>query len=252
VNPELRTPGNRRRLMAILAIALLAVFVIPRSATVVTDLVWPLVSTVDPEKVFLWLIIHHVLVLAFTVLVMKFIFRIDFRQWGFNLNKLPESLWIIRRFVPFYFGVVLLLQLPNVISGNAPSFDYPLTAKNMTGYLGFQFLLTGTAEEPLFRGLLMTVLAKYMTGVHRIGDWEIPSTGLVATILFMLAHIGYTFSPFAITHFSLFQQFGAFGLGLFYAIVFHRTGSLLAPIILHGYSNVILILSRYSLAFLFS
>jgi len=98
----------------------------------------------------------------------------------------------------------------------------------------------------------MILLGKYMKGMHRIGNWEIPSSGLVATLLFMLAHIGFTFSPFEITHFSLFQQLGAFGLGLFYAMVFHRTGSLLGPIILHGYSNGILFVVRYSVVFLFS
>jgi len=97
---------------------------------------------------------------------MQFVFRIDFRQWGFNLNKLPESLRIIGRFAPIYFGVVILLQLPNIISGTAPSFDYSLTAKNMGGYLGFQFLLTGTAEEPLFRGMLMIVLSSVSKKTH--------------------------------------------------------------------------------------
>ncbi|MFQ5950744.1 MAG: type II CAAX prenyl endopeptidase Rce1 family protein [Candidatus Geothermarchaeales archaeon] len=78
------------------------------------------------------------------------------------------------------------------------------------------------------------------------------SAGILAAILFMLAHIGFTFSPFAITHFSLSQQFLAFVHGLYYAIVFHRTGSLLGPIISHGYSNGMLFVVLYSMAFLFS
>jgi len=249
----MNTPKNRlERLIEIPAVALLAVFIIPRSASVVTNLVWPLVSAIDPERVFLWISIQHVLALAFTVLVMKFVFRIDLRQWGFNLNELPESMRIFGWFAPVYLGVVILILLPDIISGTAPSFDYPLTARNIAGVLGFQILLSGTAEEPLFRGMVMTVLGKYWRGTHRIGNLEIPSSGIVATILFMLAHIRFTFSPFAITHFSLVQQFGALGLGLYFAIVFHRTGSLLGPIILHGYCNGILFVGRYSLVFLFS
>ena len=81
------------QLIVIPAVVLLA-FIIPRSATVVTNLVWPLVSAIDPEKVYLWISIHHVLTLAFTILVMKFVFRMSLRQWGFNLNELPESLRI--------------------------------------------------------------------------------------------------------------------------------------------------------------
>ena len=69
------------RSIVIPAVVLLA-FIIPRSATFLTDLVWPLASAIDPEKIFLWVSIHHVMALAFTVLVMKFVFRMDFRQWG--------------------------------------------------------------------------------------------------------------------------------------------------------------------------
>ncbi len=201
------TKSRLERLIVIPAVVLLA-FIIPRFASFLTDLVWPLVSAIDPETVFLWLTIHHILVLALTVLVMKFVFRMDFRQWGFNLNELPESLRIFGWFARVYLLVIILTLLPNIASGTAPFFDYPLTAKNMAGILGFQVLLSGTAEEPLFRGMLMTVLGKYLRGTYRIGNFEIPSSGVVAAILFTLAHIGYTFSPFAITHFSLLQLFG--------------------------------------------
>jgi membrane protease YdiL (CAAX protease family) len=111
--------------------------------------------------------------------------------------------------------------------------------------------LVGIGEEPLFRGMVMTVLGKYMRGMHRIGNWEIPSSGIVAAVLFMLAHVGFTFSPFAITHFSLLQQFTALGLGLYYAYLFHRTGSLLGPILVHNFSDGIILTVRYSMALMF-
>ena len=240
------------RFIVIPAVVLLAVPIIPRFARVVTDLVWPLVSAIDPERVFLWISIHHVLQLVFTVLVMKLVFRMNLRDWGFNLNKLPESLRIFGWFALVYLGIVVLRRLPELIAGTAPSYDYPLTAENMAGVLGFQLLLSGTGEEPLFRGMVMIVLSKYWRGTYRIGSVEIPTAGIVATILFMLAHIGFTISPFSITHFSLSQQVTALGLGLYYAIVFHRTGSLVGPIISHGYSNGILFVIGYSTAFLFT
>jgi hypothetical protein len=245
------TLKNRlERLIMIPAISLLVLF-IPRSATIITDLAWPLVSVFDPEKVFLWVTIHHVLTLAFTVLVMKFVLRIDFRQWGFNLNELPETLRDFGRFVLVYFGVIILLHLHNIISGTAPSFGYPLTTKNMAGVLGFQLLLPGPVEEPLYRGMVMIVLGKYLKGMHRIGVWEIPSSGLVATGLFMVAHVGFTFSPFVITSFSLLNLIGALVLGFYLAHLFYKSGSLLGPIITHSYGNVILKVVSYSMAFMF-
>ena len=74
-----------------------------------------------------------------------------------------------------------------------------------------------------------------------------PVTGLVATGLFMLAHVTPTSSPPYVSA-SAYQQFLAFGLGLFYAAQFHRTKSLLGPIIAHGCSNVIAVGSLYLLA----
>ena len=245
------TNSRLERLIVTLAVILLAVPIIPHSARVVTNLIWPSVSAIDPEKVYLWISIHHLLQLAFTVLVMKFIFRMKLCDWGFNLNKLPESLRIFAWFTLIYLGIVLLRRLPDLIAGTAPSYGYPLTAENMAGVMGFQLLLSGSGEEPLFRGLVMIVLGKYWTGTHRIGSVEIPTVGIVATILFMLAHVGFSFSPFAVTHFSLSQQIMAMGLGLYYAIVFHRTGSLVGPIISHGYSNAILFVIGYSSVFLF-
>jgi len=243
------TKSRLERLIVIPAVILLAL-IIPRSATIIANLVWPLLSAFDPEKVFLWVTVHHLLALAFTVFAMKFVFRMDFRQWGFNVNELSESLRIFRVFARVYAILILLTLLPNVLSGTAPDFDYPLTAKNMAGVLGFQILVSGTVEEPIFRGMVMTILGKYLTGTHRIGNFEIPASGVVATILFMLAHIGLSFSPLAITHFSTLQMFAALGFGLFFAIVFHKTGSLLGPIIMHGYANGILFVGRYGVAFL--
>ncbi len=97
----------------------------------------------------------------------------------------------------------------------------------------------------------MTVLGKYWRGTYRIGHVEIPSVAIVATIFFLLGHIGFTFSPFAMTTVSLYQQFWIFVLGLYKAILFHRTGSLLGPIVTHNYTNGISSVFRYSLAFLF-
>ncbi len=83
-------PKNRlERLIATLAIGLLAVIIIPQSAGFVTFLVWPPVGGIDPT-VSGWITIHHLLQLAFTVLVIKFVFRMNLRQWGFNLNKWRE------------------------------------------------------------------------------------------------------------------------------------------------------------------
>jgi len=56
----------------------------------------------------------------------------------------------------------------------------------------------------------------------------------------MLAHVNFTLLPFRITHFSPQQQLFCIGLGLYYALVFYRTRSLLCPVLAHGFSNGII------------
>ena len=126
----------------------------------------------------------------------------------------------------------------------------PLNRNKHSGGLWIPDPVKWTGRRALFRGLAMTVLGKYWRGKVRFENFEIPSIAIVATIFFMLAHMNFTVSPFAITHFSLYQQFLSFGLGLFEAIVFYRTGSLLGPIIFHAYSNTIASVVLYSMAFL--
>jgi membrane protease YdiL (CAAX protease family) len=229
----------------------LAVSVIPGSASLVTNLIWPAVSFIDPGKVYLWITIHHVLQLAFTIFLMM-CFRKSFREWGFNLNELALSLKIFGWFALIYLGVVLVKWSPAIASGTAPSLGYPLTKENMAGVLAFQMLLSGSGEEPLYRGFVMVVVGRYLKRVYRIGKLEMPASGIVATLFFMLAHIGFDVAPLRITHFSFYQQFLSFGLGLYYAMVFHRTRSLVGPIISHGYSNAITFVVLYTMVFAFA
>jgi membrane protease YdiL (CAAX protease family) len=56
----------------------------------------------------------------------------------------------------------------------------------------------------------------------------------------MIAHIGFSLSPAAVHHFSIAQQVQAMLLGLFYAYYFHRTRSLLAPVLVHNLFNFLL------------
>lgn len=225
----------------------LAVLLIPFVSRFPADAMWPVVSSVDPDKAFLWITMHHVVQLALTLLVLLLVFRLPLRAAGFNLTNVNTSLKWVALFVLVYGGWVMLFRANDIAQGNTPSFGYPLTAANMTGVLSFQLLLSGAGEEPLFRGLVMGVLGLYWTKVYHVGRVEMPVTGIVATALFMFAHIRWSNSaPYVSV--SVYQQFLSLGLGLFYAALFHRTKSLLGPIIAHGCSNVIAVGSLYLLA----
>ena len=222
-------------------VVFVVVLLIPAAGRIAADAVWPFVRGLDPDNAFLWITLHHVAQLGLTLLALAVVFRMPQREAGFNLDNASTSL---KSCVVFALVYALWVVGRNLTLDSAPAFPYPLTARNMTGVLSFQMLLSGGAEEPLYRGLVMGVLGRHWIRVYRIGRVEMPLTGLIATALFMLGHVTPTSDPPYISY-SGYQQFLAFSLGLFYAWQFHRTKSLLGPVIAHGCSNVIAVGSQY-------
>jgi membrane protease YdiL (CAAX protease family) len=233
-----------------LVVVILAVTIIPRLASAATKMVYPLVNSIDPDKAFLGLTLHHIFQLLFSLVLMKLWLSRRLSDYGFNLNDYRRSIKIFFWFCLIYLIPVFFVNvLPHIISGNPPWFKYPLNARNTIGFLGFEYLLSGTGEEPLFRGFVIVLLSQSWKKAFRIWRVEISSAGLIATALFMYGHIGFKAFPFEITHISLSQQVWALGLGLYYAVVFERTKSLICPILSHGYSNGIIFTILYLMTF---
>lgn len=105
---------------------------------------------------------------------------------------------------------------------------------DLAGRLAFALVLVGVSEEVVFRGLFHTTLARGWHGTVRVFGLEIPTAGIWSAAVFTAAHIGVAGWPPHITHLDVRQLILAFVLGLFYAVAYHRTGSLLAPIIAHN------------------
>lgn len=197
------------------------------------------------------LVDHHFWQMALALVVIGLLSRGDWAAWGLNLHNRAESLRIVRRFLwiygVYFIGigfVVQLLLLPE------PSPGPPLTAANVVGKLAFGFLFVGVSEEILFRGLFHTWLARHWTGVWHWRGIEMPVAGVLAALVFVLAHVGIRLSTLEVTHLYPPQLLMALVLGLFYSWAYHRTGSLLAPIVAHNLSDGLLWSSEFLLAWL--
>jgi len=72
----------------------------------------------------------------------------------------------------------------------------------------------------------------------------VPSAGLVTTVLFCLAHI----NPL---HPQIYwpQQLFALGFGIYYSVVYYRTGSLLNPILAHNCGDGMIVTAIYLVYF---
>jgi hypothetical protein len=181
---------------------------------------------------------QHIAQLIFTLLFVLF-FKMFLRaDYGFHRpagkSYVPSAIvWGI------LFGVVMTVVdwWPQIAVHKPPPGAYDLNTLNVAGWLSFEGLFSGTSEEPLFRGLLVTFLLATMPGRARLGRYEMGMGGVIAAFIFALAHFGSFFiSPF-------FQAAGqsvyAFALGVLYAFWFEKSKSLLAPIVGHNISNLV-------------
>ena len=216
-------------------VALLAAFGIPPIASQLTELIYPSVSEYDPDDVFLWITVHHIIQLILTIIVMLILARGNLSVWGFNLNKFWLSVaWVVGFVV--IFGTIEYMRL----SGGFETRDYPLTQRNILGVQGFQYFLSGTGEEPLFRGLVIILFSAAMLRMTVLNTAHNVLVVAISTVIFMVAHLNVSVSPFAVDGFDFDQQAKALQLGVLYAVVFVQTRSLLAPIVIHGLSNGLL------------
>lgn len=227
-----------------LIVATLLVLAIPYLSSVFADLVYPRIKKFDPDETYVWVSAHHIAQLLLTLAIMVWLWRGSLKNWGFNLKNMKLSLIFILGFLLF-FGSYKFFQIRTLAPIDYP---YPLTATNIWGVQGFQYLLSGAGEEPLFRGLIMTYLATGWSKVYKPFGIEFPQTILIATALFMVAHLNIDFLNFSISGFDASQQMKSLQLGIFYGLMFHHTKSLLAPIVVHGLSNGLLFTFGFNLS----
>jgi uncharacterized protein len=204
--------------------------------SVLSDMELP--GTLSERASWVFAVEHHAIQLILALVLIGVTGLGKFTAWGLNLGNYNESIKIFKSFCYYYIvwflGVSFIIQL---LSYPGPPFHHSFNTIQILGYLGFGFILTGLSEEILFRGFIHTFLAKYFTKIRTRGKIEMPDAGILTAVLFTIAHIGFTIYPFEIWYIEPLQLVQAFVLGLFYSWAYHRTGSLLAPILAHNVSN---------------
>lgn len=200
-------------------------------------------SSFDKEEVFARLAVHHIIQMLLALLLIFILVKTK-KTEEFKLAPKYDAKGI--RYTLIFCAVLtayyVVLYIVGSFTGTIGSFSHELTPVNVTGYLGFQLLLSGPSEEILFRSLPVTLLLSCLKS-----DTKKDNTIaiVIAAILFAIAHIDFfTFS------FDLFQVCYAFVLGLIYGYTFIKTKSVIYPITMHSMSNVISVGGCYLYMFL--
>lgn len=216
----------------------LIVLILPEIGSRAANSLSPMFSRIDRDGVYAWVTIHH-LVQLLAALMLMMILKPRLGYWGFNLENWKETWGYLKSFFVYLFIFVTAGHILLYFFSPPPQFPYPLTAENVAGNLLFKLLLSGTSEEPLFRGLVMTILLGSWSEQTKLFGIKISWAGIWATLFFVLAHVGFELFPFSLTYVDPLQLVQAAVLGVFYAVVFERTRSLAGSIIAHNASNVV-------------
>lgn len=233
-------------------LVILILLLAPRLGTSVADYLNPFFTSIDPDKKFMEGIVHHIvqaLVPFFLILLWKKEF---FEGWGFTLGNKTLGLKWVGWFTLIWILIYVGINTFNHFANNVPEVYYDVTnTRNLLGELFFRGFIVGPSEEILFRSFpIILLLTAGFTNKTDIFGFEITSAGIIAAVLFALAHIGFNFYPFEVYQFNIVQVVTALGFGLLYAIVFHQTKSIYYPMIIHSISDVIPVLALYVLSFI--
>ena len=195
----------------------------------------------DPSNCYLVISIHHVYqaVIAFAViLLLALVSRKKLTVFGFNCKSFRYSVRSILIFTAIWF-VFQLIDSLIVARTNSHStmLAYPLNARNFIGNFLFELLLSGTSEEILFRAMVIPpMLFVFQTFIKKENAaWGV-AIG-VATLVFALAHISFNLNPFTITRLNPTQLFTCVVFGIYYGLLFKKTGSILGPMLAHNLLN---------------
>jgi membrane protease YdiL (CAAX protease family) len=196
------------------------------------------------------LALNHLWMLLLALIGLRTLAGSDWRAAaGLHRPDWRQSLPMIGRLCLWWgAGMGLYLVLAYVLPQRAPDFAYPLSTPNMLTGLAFQWLLVGLTEELFFRGLMAVWLRRFWPEVVTWDGSPVPLAALISACFFALAHVNFTIAPLAVAHFDAVQVIVQFALGLAYALMRQRSGSLVGPILAHSITNGVLLAALYAIA----
>ncbi|OQB25126.1 MAG: CAAX amino terminal protease self- immunity [Firmicutes bacterium ADurb.Bin182] len=200
-------------------------------------------NSFDPDQLFARLSVHHFVQMLIALAVIAVLSKLIKADFGFGLGESKKGLRYFLIFTAVIAGIALIYHMLMYVLGRPLTYDFPLTANNVLGTLGFQLFLSGTSEEILYRALPVTVLV-YVLGKSIRIKWDITLEVVLASVLFTAAHIKWSLFPLS-ADFSLSQLFYAFAMGTVNGIVYQQSRSILYPMLMHSISNVLMVGTGY-------
>ncbi|MDZ7792960.1 MAG: CPBP family intramembrane glutamic endopeptidase [Spirochaetia bacterium] len=239
---------NSLKKASLLVFVIIVLILSPQLGKIVANNFASFFSVIESDRIFVYPMIHHLVqALIPLVIILVLCKKIPLRDWGFQIgNKkkgIKSVLWIS---VGWLLINILIIYL-GIFKGMISQVYYDVTNnRNLFGEFIFR-LFSGPSEELLFRAfpIKLLLIAGFSQKTDIFG-FEITKAGIIAAIIFSLAHIHYTIYPtIAITNIDFLLLVTTLGFGLIYAIVFQKTKSIYYPMIIHSIVNIFGLFSVY-------
>jgi membrane protease YdiL (CAAX protease family) len=203
---------------------------------------------IDPNNVFVWQSVHHLIMLLAGLAVIAALSRLLKDNFGFQRGDRQKGMRYLIIFTAALTMISLIYHMLMYTRGQPLTYDFALNQRNVLGTLGFQLLLSGTAEEILYRALPVTVLTHILGKSVKLKG-SITLEVLLASLLFSIAHIKWSAFPFT-KDANISQLFYAFAIGTVQGMAYQESRSVLYPILMHSISNVLMVGTGYLFAML--
>ncbi len=197
----------------------------------------------DPCKAYAWISVHHItemLLALVTILILSKLFNADF---GFGLGDRKKGTKYVVMYTTIFAGVTLIVHILMLMNHSLPVYDFPLNKNDIIGTLGFQLLLSGPAEEILYRALPITMLV-YVMRNNIIIKWGVTLETIIASFLFAIAHMKWSLFPFFVEA-DYFRLLYAFAQGTILGKAYQDSRSIIYPMFIHSISNVLMVGTGY-------
>lgn len=203
---------------------------------------------VDPYNTYARISVHHFvqMIIAIAIIIAFSLFmKVNFNL-GFGDRK--KGLKYLTVFTLIFGIVTIIIHVFMYFNNQLPTYDFPLNIRNILGTLGFQLFLSGPSEEILYRALpvtLLTIVFGKSIKINRHISLEV----ILASILFAIAHIKWSLIPFTFKA-DYFQVIYAFAMGTIQGVIYQKSRSILYPILMHSFSNLMMVGTGYLFALL--
>jgi uncharacterized protein len=195
-------------------------------------------SNIDPDGAFLWITVRHTLQALIILALIGIITKFSTIKFNLGLGDSEIGMRYLKRFMGIFLIYTIITFLVILILRQFEAFPFPMNAKNIFGHLGFQLFLSGPSEELIFRAFAITIFSSLITN-NRINR-HLSYANLFAMLIFGIAHVAISFSPLGFDY-TIPQVLLAMGLGYFYGGCYEKSKSVIYPMIMHSYTNILMV-----------